>query len=128
MQMFTWPSDLPSLEAVSVSVITGEYTWVRADGSQHVLDVFFEKVPTWPKMLRPSAVKTNLSLSPLHPDFPVSQSSEGYCDLRSADAGTKLKIRLDISFMPFCVLHPSIYRTVSCPVELTGPPVLPYPP
>jgi len=52
--MYRWPIDLPSLEVI-----------------EHVVGVFFERVPLIPKMLHKSTFKANLQLPPTHWKFPV---------------------------------------------------------
>ncbi|ORY28962.1 hypothetical protein BCR39DRAFT_495759 [Naematelia encephala] len=49
-----WPRELPPINTV-----------------EHILDVFFDKVATWPKMLRKSVLKQNLRLPPSHYRFPA---------------------------------------------------------
>jgi len=53
-----WPVDLPSLEVI-----------------EHVVGVFFERVPLIPKMLHKTTFKANLQLPPTHWKFPVSHKS-----------------------------------------------------
>jgi len=55
MLTFRWPVDLPSLEVI-----------------EHVVGVFFERVPLIPKMLHKATFKANLQLPPTHWKFPVS--------------------------------------------------------
>jgi hypothetical protein len=54
----SWPKELPSYEAV-----------------EHCCNVFFDKVPTFPKMLHRATFFINLQLPPSHPKFPVSATS-----------------------------------------------------
>ena len=54
MLIHRWPVDLPPLEVI-----------------EHVVGVFFERVPLIPKMLHKSTFKANLQLPPTHWKFPV---------------------------------------------------------
>jgi hypothetical protein len=63
--MSRWPVDLPSLEVI-----------------EHVVGVFFERVPLIPKMLHKSTFKANLQLPPTHWKFPVSLASRYRADFR----------------------------------------------
>jgi hypothetical protein len=63
--MSRWPVDLPSLEVI-----------------EHVVGVFFERVPLIPKMLHKSTFKANLQLPPTHWKFPVSHRWQRQADYR----------------------------------------------
>jgi hypothetical protein len=52
---FSWPRELPSYETV-----------------EHCVSVFFDKIPTLPKMMHKPTFFANLQLPPSHPKFPVS--------------------------------------------------------
>lgn len=53
----SWPQNLPSPVVVD-----------------HVVNVFFDRVPTVPKMFNRAHLFSSLQLPPRHPNFPVSQT------------------------------------------------------
>lgn len=48
-------------------------TLVELSHVERILDVFFDRVPTWPKALRQSSFKRDLLLPCKHRQFPVSR-------------------------------------------------------
>lgn len=47
------------------------------DLAQHILTVFFDRVPTIPKMFHRATFFANLALPPKRPEFPVSAKARG---------------------------------------------------
>lgn len=67
----SWPSTLPCIDTVSVSPITAIYVQLSYH-QKRMIDIFFNKVPLWPKMLRKSSIQRDLRRPPSHHLFPVS--------------------------------------------------------
>jgi len=64
----SWPQDLPPLDIVEVGVFALSD---RGAEEQHVVGVFFDKIPTVPKMFNRATFMNSLLLPPKHPNFPV---------------------------------------------------------
>jgi hypothetical protein len=48
----------------------------RSPDPQHIANVFFDKVPLVPKMIRRQKLMSNLRLPASHPQFPVSLAGQ----------------------------------------------------
>ena len=84
----SWPKDLPCFEVVEVSSRSrSEIKVSKLISMQHVVGVFFDKIPLVPQMFNKAKFKTNLQLPPSHADFPVS-----YACAPPSDAGIHAKV------------------------------------